>query len=71
MTIFKVCTVFYSQNIHEQDFDSQMRDKVRSKLKKRKANDDDDDDDDDETKRKEQSSQRLVNNIYSLFIDPT
>ena len=48
-----------------------MRDKVRSKLKKRKANDDDDDDDDDETKRKEQSSLRLVNNIYSLFIDPT
>ena len=35
-----------------------MRDKVRSKLKKRKANDDDDDD---ETKRKEQSAMGLVN----------
>lgn len=45
-----------------------MRDNVRSKLKKRKANDDDDDD---ETKRKEQSAMRLVNNTYSLFIDCT
>lgn len=42
-----------------------MRDKVRSKLKKRKA-----DEDDDETKRKEQSEMRLGNNNYSLFIDP-
>ena len=70
MTIFKVCTVFYSQNIHEQDFDSKMRDKVRSKLKKRKANDDDDDDDGDETKRKEQSAMRLVT-IQSVHMDPT
>ena len=69
MTIFKVCTVFYLQSIHEQDFDSQMRDKVRSKLKKRKANDDDDDDGD-ETKRKEQSAMRLVT-IESVHIDPT
>ena len=48
-----------------------MRDKVRSKLKKRKADGDDDDDGDDETKRKEQPAMRLVNNNYSLFIDPT
>ena len=48
-----------------------MRDKVRSKLKKRKADDDDGDDGDDETKRKEQSAMRLVNTNYSLFIDPT
>ena len=46
-----------------------MRDKVRSKLKKRKANDDDDDGD--ETKRKEQSAMRLVNSNCILFIDPT
>ena len=49
--------VFYLQNIYinEQDLDSQMRDQVRSKLKKRKA----DEEDDDETNINEM---RLVNN---------
>jgi len=46
-----------------------MRDKVRNKLKKRKA-DKDDDDDDNETKRKEQSAMRLANINCSLFKDP-
>lgn len=41
------------ENIYEQDFDSQMRDKVRNKLKKRRV---DDDDGDYETKSKEQSA---------------
>jgi len=48
-----------------------MPDKVRNKLKKRKADkDDDDDDDDNETKRKEQSAMRSANINCSLFIDP-
>ena len=35
----------------EQDFDSQMRDKLQNKLKKRKADKNDDDDDDDNETR--------------------
>ncbi|XP_020617682.1 peptidyl-prolyl cis-trans isomerase CWC27 homolog [Orbicella faveolata] len=44
------------KNIDEQDFDSHMRDNVRNKLMKRKADNDDDDNDDDEIKRKQQSA---------------
>lgn len=57
--------VFYLQNIYinEQELDSQMRDQVRSKLKKRKA----DEEDDDETNINEM---RLVNNNCCLLIDP-
>ena len=45
------------QNSDEQDFDSQMREKVRSKLKKRKV---EEDDDGDETTKKPSEIRSVV-----------